>query len=112
MSTDHPWEISPRSLHEAMQSERPPTVIDCRESSEVAVAAIAGTIHVPMGDTKSRLPELEEYADDLVVVHCHHGVRSLQVVSFLRESGFESAVSLAGGIDRWSEEIDPNVPRY
>ena len=53
-----------------MQSERPPTVIDCRESSEVAVAAIAGTIHVPMGDTKSRLPELEEYADDLVVLAC------------------------------------------
>ena len=95
-----------------MQSDHPPTVIDCRESTEVAVAAIAGTIHIPMGDTKSRLPELEEHADDVVVVHCHHGVRSLQVVAFLRESGFESAVSLAGGIDRWSEEIDRTIPRY
>ncbi len=112
MTTEHPWEISPASLQEAMQSDAPPMVIDCRESNEVAVAAIAGTTHVPMGDTKSRLPELEAHADELVVVHCHHGVRSLQVVAFLRESGFDSAVSLAGGIDRWSTEIDPDIPRY
>ncbi|MDA0294797.1 MAG: rhodanese-like domain-containing protein [Planctomycetota bacterium] len=112
MSADHPWEIAPKSLQEAMQSESPPVVIDCREVSEVAIAMIVGTMHIPMGETKSRMPELEAHADAVVVVHCHHGVRSLQVVAFLRESGFDLAVSLAGGIDRWSTEIDRNIPRY
>ncbi len=43
---------------------------------------------------------------------CHRGQRSLQVVSWLREQGIENCQSMAGGIDRWSLEIDPSVPRY
>jgi rhodanese-related sulfurtransferase len=46
------------------------------------------------------------------VVHCHHGGRSLRVAHWLREQGFANAQSMAGGIDRWSQEIDPSVPRY
>ena len=112
MTTNHPWEIAPGELQILRTDGEPPLVIDCRETAEVETAAIDRTMHVPMGEIKSRLPELEEHADDLVVVLCHHGMRSLQVVSFLREQGFTDARSLAGGIDRWSIEIDASVPRY
>ena len=112
MSTSHPWEIGPDELQTLRADGESPLVIDCREPEEVETASIDGTRHVPMGDIKSRLPELEHHADDLVVVLCHHGMRSLQVVGFLREQGFTDARSLAGGIDRWSIEIDGSVPRY
>lgn len=112
MTSDHPWEIAPRDLLSLRTDGDPPLVIDCREPVEIETASIDGTLHVPMGEIKSRLPELEDHADDLVVVLCHHGVRSLQVVAFLREQGFADARSLAGGIDRWSVEIDSSIPRY
>ena len=112
MSTSHPWEITPDELRTLREGDGSPLVIDCRETVEVETASIARTSHVPMGEIKSRLPELEAHADDLVVVLCHHGMRSLQVVGFLREQGFADARSLAGGIDRWSIEIDGSVPRY
>ena len=54
---------------------------------------------------------LEEEENPIVVL-CHHGMRSLQVVGWLREQGVENCTSMAGGIDRWSLEIDPKVPRY
>jgi rhodanese-related sulfurtransferase len=108
----HPWEITPSDTAAALGSDDPPILLDCRELFEVETAAISGSLHVPMGDIPSRLAELEEHADASIVVYCHHGVRSLQVVAFLREQGFEDVRSLAGGIDRWSSEIDATVPRY
>ena len=108
----HPWEIAPSDAAAALGSNAPPILLDCREVFEVETAAITGSLHVPMGDIPSRLAELEEHADASIVVYCHHGVRSLQVVAFLREQGFEDVRSLAGGIDRWSSEIDATVPRY
>lgn len=112
MTTNHPWEIAPSELQSLRTEGDGPFVIDCREADEVETASIDRTMHVPMGEIKSRLPELEDHADDLVVVLCHHGMRSLQVVAFLREQGFTDARSLAGGIDRWSLEIDDRIPRY
>jgi rhodanese-related sulfurtransferase len=50
--------------------------------------------------------------DQDVICYCHHGQRSLDVAAWLRAQGVEQAQSLAGGIDRWSLEIDPAVPRY
>lgn len=110
--TDHPWEIAPAELASALNQDTPPLLIDCRTDDELAVARVEAALHVPMSDIKTRLPELEEHLEEPVVVMCHHGVRSLQVVAFLREAGFTDARSLAGGIDRWSHEIDPTVPRY
>jgi rhodanese-related sulfurtransferase len=60
----------------------------------------------------ARLAELEAWRDKPIVVHCHHGVRSLRVAKFLREKGFAHAQSMKGGIDAWSVEVDPAVPRY
>ena len=108
----HPWEVEPQEIARALSSDPPPLLIDCREPSEVATASIDGTLNIPMGEISARLPDLEAHADRDIVVMCHHGVRSLQVVAFLREAGFEEPRSLAGGIDRWSVEIDASIPRY
>ena len=110
--SDHPWEITPSEVASALAGDAPPVLIDCRTGEELTIARVDAAIHVPMSDIRSRLPELEEHLEDPIVVMCHHGVRSLQVVAFLREAGFLDARSLAGGIDRWSLEIDGTVPRY
>ena len=89
-------------------------LLDVREQWEVDVAAIVlpgvAAKHIPMGRIPERLDELDP-AQSIVCI-CHHGVRSLQVVAFLERHGFESVYNLAGGIDAWSVEVDPTVPRY
>jgi rhodanese-related sulfurtransferase len=86
--------------------------LDCREPSEHQVASIQGVRLVPM----SQWPPSQEVFDAMrgkrVVVLCHHGGRSLRVTNWLRANGFPTAVSMSGGIDRWSFEIDPTIPRY
>ncbi len=105
-------EITPQEFKDVLNTPEEIILLDCRTTPERELACIEPSIHVPMTDIKSSLQELLEHADKTVVVHCHHGVRSLQVTQFLRNEGFDKAVSLAGGIDRWSLEIDQSVPRY
>ena len=88
-----------------------PVLLDVREPWEFAAAQIAGSLLMPMGDVRSRAyTELDP--DAHIVVLCHHGQRSLSVAMWLRREGFDRAQSLAGGIDEWSQTIDPTVPRY
>lgn len=87
-------------------------LFDCRTEEERAIATIPTSIHTPLSDLKSMLQDLLVHADQTVVVHCHHGVRSLQATLFLRTEGFDDAYSLEGGIDRWSTDVDTTVPRY
>jgi rhodanese-related sulfurtransferase len=87
-------------------------LIDCRERDEHALVHLAGARNLPMSELPGRLHELEPYQDRFLVVHCHHGVRSLQVAAWLARQGFSQVRSLAGGIDRWAEEIEPELPRY
>ena len=86
-------------------------LLDVREPWEADTAAIAGSLHMPMGDVPTRAHQ-ELDPDAHIVVYCHHGMRSLSVAHWLREQGFERAQSLSGGIDGWSSQIDPAVPRY
>ena len=87
-------------------------LLDCREPDEHKNCRIEGSKLIPMRSIPERLQELESWKDKAVVVHCHHGGRSLRVVEFLRENGFPQAQNMAGGIDVWSQEIDNSVPRY
>ena len=87
-------------------------LLDVREEDEYAIAKIAGSMLLPMSQLRDRVAELEEHRDRLIVVHCHHGGRSMQVTQALRSHGFEKVQNMAGGIDQWSEQIDPSVPRY
>ncbi len=108
-----PLEIQPESLHALRQSGKPPEFIllDVREPWEIETASIDGTVLMPMGDIPSRA-HAELDPERHIIAVCHHGVRSLNVASWLRGQGFEQAQSLAGGLDAWSAQIDPSVPRY
>ncbi len=88
-----------------------PKIIDVREPWEFTTAHIEGSILMPMGDIPSRANQ-ELDPDEPLVVICHAGVRSMNVTMWLRNNGFENVQSLRGGIDAWSREIDPSVPRY
>ena len=107
-----PIEIGVRAFHDLLIQGERILLLDCREPDEHQIARIAGSVLMPMHSIPSRLAELGAERSRRIVVHCHHGVRSLRVARFLRGSGFESVQSLAGGIEAWSLEIDPDVPRY
>jgi adenylyltransferase/sulfurtransferase len=87
-------------------------LLDCREPDEHALVSIRGAILLPMSQLADRAAELEPHRGRPIVVHCHHGGRSLRVAAWLRQQGFASAESMSGGIDRWAEEIDRSLPRY
>lgn len=104
-------DISPAEVRDKLDAGQADLVLlDCREAEEVAVASIAGAVHVPMGDIRTALPRLDPEHE--YVVFCHHGVRSRMVAEFLRTEEFQRVRSMSGGIDAWSREIDPGVPRY
>lgn len=86
-------------------------LIDVREPWEYATAKIEGSLLMPMGDVPTRAHQ-ELDPDDRLLILCHHGARSLSVTNWLRQQGFESAQSIAGGIEDWSRQVDPTIPRY
>ena len=104
------YEMTPEDLRQKLDGPARPVVVDVRRHDEVATSPFPGALHVPMDELQDRLDELDPNAETVVV--CHHGVRSLSVTVFLRNHGFRSVSSLAGGIDRWSLIVDPSVPRY
>ena len=107
------FEIAPAEVQLLLDAGAKLALIDVREPMEFQAAFIAGAELIPMADIPAALPHLESLADDtMLVVFCHHGVRSLSVVNWLRSQGVEDCVSMAGGIDRWSLDVDPSVPRY
>lgn len=87
-------------------------LIDCREQDEYETAQIAGSMLLPMSQWNEVSNQLVEFNDRRLVVHCHHGMRSLRVTRWLRENGFANAQSMMGGIAAWSEQVDSSVPRY
>jgi rhodanese-related sulfurtransferase len=107
----HPVQITTDELVK-LRADSNLLLLDCREPDEHAIARIEGAMLIPMQEIAARLDELEPWREKPLVVHCHHGVRSLRVVEFLRGKGFHTAQSLSGGIDAWSRDVDANVPQY
>ena len=103
-------QIQPIDLKRMLDSGEPVFLLDVRQPEEHAFCAIPGSVLIPLGELMARVEEVEP-AGAAVVVYCHHGVRSLSGAAILRRAGIE-AVSLAGGIDRWSATVDETVPRY
>jgi rhodanese-related sulfurtransferase len=85
-------------------------LLDVREPVELEMAAVPTALHIPMRDVPSRLAELDR--ESPIVVMCHTGRRSFMVAQYLVGNGFSQVFNLRGGIDAWSTEIDPQVPRY
>ena len=112
VSTPEPLELTVQEALRLINGQEA-VLIDVREPEEFATAHIDGARLIPMQSVPAELQKLEALADETsLLVLCHHGVRSLQVTSWLREHGVENCYSVAGGIDRWSQEVDPTVPRY
>ncbi len=106
-------EIQPQDLKARLDAGEAIHLLDCREPFEFQLAHLAGAQLMPMNTIPAQLTALEALSDEkTIVVYCHHGMRSLNVVNWLRQQGITNSVSLAGGIDRWSLTIDPSVPRY
>jgi adenylyltransferase/sulfurtransferase len=103
-------EIQPKDVKARMERGEKFLLVDVRQQWEFELCRIDGAKLVPLNTLSSSVSELAA-ADD-VVVYCHHGKRSMDAVVFLRQQGVEGARSLAGGIERWANEIDPKVPRY
>jgi rhodanese-related sulfurtransferase len=87
-------------------------LLDIRERDEYDVAKIDGSVLIPMSELRDRLDELEPHREERIVVHCHHGGRSMQVTNALRARDFAKCQNMAGGIDQWSLQIDSSIPRY
>lgn len=108
-----PLEVTPREVKSLREEEARIVLIDVREPQEFQIARIEGAELIPMGSVPAALQHLEALSDEsTLIVFCHHGVRSLNVVNWLRQQGVAGCQSMAGGIDRWSAEIDASVPRY
>ncbi|HLZ92739.1 MAG TPA: rhodanese-like domain-containing protein [Candidatus Acidoferrum sp.] len=103
-------EITPAEAKLRLEHGDGVLLVDVREPWEFEIFRIAGAKLIPMGTIPANLQTLD--TDDEVICYCHHGMRSLDVAVWLRGQGVERAKSLAGGIDRWSAEIDPSVLRY
>jgi rhodanese-related sulfurtransferase len=108
-------QVSPSQLNEWLQSQPgEPLVLDVREPHELAIASIRADgfalAPIPMNDVPARLAELGP--DRPVACLCHHGGRSQRVAMFLEQQGYTRVANIAGGIDAWSLQRDPAVPRY
>ncbi len=102
--------ISVRDLKRKIDAREPFRLLDVREMFEYEIARIDGAKLIPLREIGARAEELPR--EEQIIVHCHSGKRSAQAVRLLRERGFRNVYNLEGGIDAWSSEIDPAVPRY
>jgi rhodanese-related sulfurtransferase len=103
-------EITPTNVKARLDRGDELVLIDVREPWEHRLCRIEGAKLIPLGTLAASLQTLPDV--DEVICYCHHGMRSLDAAAWLRVQGIEKAKSLAGGIERWSIDVDPKVPRY
>ena len=114
MPSETPLEIDPTEVSGLLKrpGDRTFRLIDCREESEWQICHLPDAQLVPLpqfGELSSQVfPDTQES----IIIYCHHGVRSLRATEFLRQKGFAKAQSMSGGIEAWSELVDPSTPRY
>jgi rhodanese-related sulfurtransferase len=103
-------QIAPQELKQKLDQSAKLVLVDVREPWETQLGVIAGAKLVPLNTLPNNMALFNEAEE--VVIYCHHGMRSLNAAAWLRSQGVDGARSLTGGIERWSTEIDPKVPRY
>jgi rhodanese-related sulfurtransferase len=87
-----------------------PLLLDVREPWEFDICHIDGSINIPMGQIPQQLTQLQE-ADEIIVI-CHHGIRSRNVITYLQQQSIDGLVNLDGGVEAWARDIDPDMPVY
>jgi adenylyltransferase/sulfurtransferase len=103
-------EIEPKEVKEKQDRGDNFVLVDVREPHEYQIAKIPGAKLIPLGDLPKRLNELDP--KDEIVMHCKMGGRSAKAVDLLRQNGFTKVRNMIGGITRWSDTVDPSVPKY
>lgn len=101
--------MSPKQLATHLQSASP-MLLDVREPWEFEICQIEGSVNIPMGQVPHQLSQLQTAAE--IVVICHHGVRSQNVISFLQQRSIHKLVNLDGGVDAWAREVDSDMTVY
>jgi adenylyltransferase/sulfurtransferase len=105
-------QLRPAELAAKLAAGEPVYLLDVRQPEEHAFAALPNSTLIPLGELANRTAEVEPPPGALVVVYCHHGIRSVTGAALLERAGIGPTASLSGGIDAWSALIDPKVPRY
>lgn len=107
---ERPKEYTVQEVAELLRAPEPPRLLDVREQAEWDI------VHLEGGQllTEALLDEIvnEWPPDTPIVCYCHHGIRSLNAAAYLQQQGFRNVSSMRGGIDAWSQAIDPSLPRY
>jgi len=103
-------EVAPREVKDKLTRGEKILFVDVREQWEYDTSHIEGSVLIPLREIPAHLPRLESAGE--VILFCHHGMRSMDAAAWLRSQGVTGARSMAGGIDLWASEVDPNIPRY
>jgi len=104
------WDIYPEDLQKKIDSGEEIIIVDIRESNELAISKINGSILIPLGQLAGRLSEIDSEKE--IILYCKSGVRSILAMEILLNAGFSSVKNLVGGINAWVEEIEPFQPLY
>jgi rhodanese-related sulfurtransferase len=102
--------MTPKQFGERVRGGADLLLVDVREPEEYELARVEGARLLPLSLFNEWAPTLDPERETVFI--CHHGIRSAQVCGFLSRQGFAKIYNLAGGIDRWSTEVDPSIPRY
>jgi rhodanese-related sulfurtransferase len=102
--------MTPKEFAERVRGGEDLLLVDVREPEEYELARVEGARLLPLSLFNEWAPALDPERETVFI--CHHGIRSAQVCAFLSRQGLRKLHNLAGGIDRWSTEVDPSVPRY
>jgi len=104
------YTMSVQELKQRLDTDKKPFLLDVREPYEYSLAKLEGSVLIPLGTLPQSVEKLDRNAE--IVAYCHHGMRSADAVGFLLQQGFTNVKNLVGGIDAWSVQVDPTVPRY
>jgi rhodanese-related sulfurtransferase len=103
-------QLAPTELKARLAAGDKLQLLDVREEWEFQTARIEGSLLIPMGQVATRVSELDDAAETVVI--CHRGGRSMQVVGLLEHLGFSNVINLSGGVDAWARSVDPSMPVY
>ena len=106
-----PAPLRPTELASRLAAGDELVLLDVREAEELAICALPGVVHIPLGELAVRHTELDPDAESVCI--CHHGIRSASAAAGLRNVGFDGPLwNLTGGVERWARDGDPSMPRY